>query len=201
MSGTFCFSRCGTRTLPCTRRTAGCGPKTSGCEAKAAPRTLRSSGNRGRLRPCGPDLAGRRRPREIRACRRQRRRSQTAVRRQLPTVARLRRGHAGAHRPLCDDPTAVKDMRVATCPHCAADLAGVEQGEGETYDHVEIPLAPVVITRVILRRGTCPCCRTAFKAEPPPGMEPGSPFGENLRATGVHLRQCHAVSYERLTSV
>jgi transposase len=118
-----------------------------------------------------------------------------------PAVARLRRGHAGAHRPLCDDPTAVKDMRVARCPHCAADLAGVEQGEGETYDHVEIPLAPVVITRVILRRGTCPCCRTAFKAEPPPGMQPGSPFGENLRATVVHLRQCHAVSYERLTAV
>src|SRR3954449_11621813 len=115
--------------------------------------------------------------------------------------ARPRRGHPGAHRSLCDNPTAVKDMRTATCPHCAADLSGVEQGAGEMYDHVEIPLAPAVITRVILRRGTCPCCRTAFKAEPPPGMEPGSPFGENLRATVVHLRQCHAVSYERLASV
>jgi transposase len=115
--------------------------------------------------------------------------------------ARPRRGHPGAHRPLCDNPTAVKDMRTATCPHCAADLSGVEQSAGETYDHVEIPLAPAVITRVILRRGTCPCCRTAFKAEPPPGMEPGSPFGENLRATVVHLRQCHAVSYERLAAV
>jgi len=112
-----------------------------------------------------------------------------------------RRGHPGAHRPLCDHPTAVKDMRATTCPHCAADLSGVEQSAGETYDHVEIPLAPAVITRVILRRGTCPCCRQAFKAEPPLGMEPGSPFGENLRATVVHLRQCHAVSYERLTSV
>jgi transposase len=115
--------------------------------------------------------------------------------------ARPRRGHPGAPRPLCDNPTAVKDMRTATCPHCAADLSRVEQSAGETYDHVEIPLAPAVITRVILRRGTGPCCRTAFKAEPPPGMEPGSPFGENLRATVVHLRQCHAVSYERLASV
>src|SRR5437763_10859058 len=116
-------------------------------------------------------------------------------------AAQPRRGHPGAHRPLCDNPTAVKDMRTATCPHCAADLSGVEQSAGETYDHVEIPLAPAVITRVILRRGTCPCCRTPFKAEPPPGMEPGSPFGENLRATVVHLRQCHAVSYERLAAV
>src|SRR4051812_50083453 len=80
-------------------------------------------------------------------------------------------------------------MRTATCPHCAADLSGVAQSAGETYDHVEIPLAPAVITRVILRRGTCPCCRTAFKAEPPLGVEPGSPFGDNLRATGGHLRQ------------
>jgi transposase len=110
-------------------------------------------------------------------------------------------GHPGAHRPLCEHPTVVKDMRAATCPHCAADLSGVEQSAGETYDHVEIPLAPAVTTRIILRRGTCPCCRTAFKAVPPAGMEPGSPFGENLRATVVHLRQCHAVSYERLASV
>ena len=117
------------------------------------------------------------------------------------TPAHPRRGHAGAHRPLCDNPTEVKDMRAGTCPHCAADLSGMEQSAGETYDHVEIPLASAVITRVILRRGTCPCCRTAFKAEPPLGMEPGSPFGENLRATVVHLRQCHAVSYERLAAV
>jgi transposase len=116
-------------------------------------------------------------------------------------ATRPRRGHPGAHRPRCANPTAVKDMRAATCPHCAADLSGVAQSAGETYDHVEIPLAPAVTTRVILRRGTCPCCSQAFKAEPPPGMEPGSPFGENLRATVVHLRQCHAVSYERLASV
>jgi transposase len=110
-------------------------------------------------------------------------------------------GHPGAHRPLCEHPTVVKDMRAATCPHCAADLSGVEQSAGETYDHVEIPLAPAVTTRIILRRGTCPCCRQAFKTQPPPGMEPGSPFGENLRASVLHLRQCHAISYERLVSV
>src|SRR5690348_13228123 len=94
-----------------------------------------------------------------------------------------RRGHRGAHRLLCANPTAVRDMRAAVCPHCAADVSGVEQSEGETYDHVEIPLAPAVTTRVVLRHGRCPCCCKAFKAPPPPRMEPGSPFGANLQAT------------------
>jgi transposase len=108
-----------------------------------------------------------------------------------------RHGHPGAHRLLCDNPTAVKDMRTDLCPHCAADVSGVEQSAGETYDHVEIPLAPAVTTRVVLRHGTCPCCRKGFKATLPPGIEPGSPFGENLRATVLHLRHCHAISYAR----
>jgi transposase len=112
-----------------------------------------------------------------------------------------RRAHPGAHRLLCDTPIAVKDMRTEIGPHCAADVSGVEQSEGETSDHVEIPLAPAVTTRVVLRHGICPCCCKAFKAVPPPGMEPGSPFGANLRATVLHLRHCHAVSYERTAAL
>jgi len=46
--------------------------------------------------------------------------------------ARPRRGHPGAHRPLCDNPTAVKDMRTATCPHCAADLSGLGSRSRDT---------------------------------------------------------------------
>src|SRR4051794_32212089 len=72
------------------------------------------------------------------------------------TPAHPRRGHAGAHRPLCDNPTEVKDMRAGTCPHCAADLSGMEQSAGETYDHVEIPLAPAGITPLLLPRGARP---------------------------------------------
>ena len=67
--------------------------------------------------------------------------------------AQPRRGHPGAHRLLCDTPTAVKDLRAEVCPHCAADVSGVAQSEGETYEPVEIPLAPAVTTRVVLRHG------------------------------------------------
>src|SRR5829696_5453740 len=62
-------------------------------------------------------------------------------------ATRTRRSHPGAHRP-----------------HCDADVSAVEQSQGETYDHVEIPLAPAVVTRVVLRQGTCPCCSGVFKA-------------------------------------
>jgi transposase len=116
-------------------------------------------------------------------------------------ATRTRRSHPGAHRPLCDSPTEVRDLRMAACPHCHADLSAVEQSQGETYDHVEIPLAPAVVTRVVLRQGTCPCCSGVFKAPPPPGMLPGSPFGPNLRATVLHLRHCHAVSYARMAGL
>jgi hypothetical protein len=52
----------------------------------------------------------------------------------------------------------------------------------EAYDHVEIPEIKPDITRVTLFGGTCPCCAKRFKAPPPQGLEPGSPFGPNLRA-------------------
>jgi len=41
-------------------------------------------------------------------------------------------------------------------------------------------------------------CSTA-KAAPPAGLEPGSPFGPNLRAFAIYLRFTQAISFERLS--
>src|SRR4051812_13497122 len=87
-------------------------------------------------------------------------------------------GHPGAHRPLCEHPTVVKDMRAATCPHCAADLSGVAQSAGETYDHVEIPLAPAVTTRIILRARHLPVL--------PHGVQGGAAGGDG---TAIAVRR------------
>src|SRR6266851_655109 len=38
-----------------------------------------------------------------------------------------------------------------------------------------------------------------FKAAPPAGLEPGSPFGPNLRAFAIYLRFTQAISFERLS--
>ena len=49
-----------------------------------------------------------------------------------------------------------------------------------------------------LHGGACPCCHGRFKAVPPAGLEPGSPFGPNLRAFVLYLRFAQAIPFARL---
>ncbi len=106
--------------------------------------------------------------------------------------------HKGAHRPLHPNPTAKRDVMAEQCQHCAADVSGVVQTALQSYDRIEIPEIKPDVTRVVLHGGICPCCTKRFKAAPPAGLEPGSPFGPNLRAFAIYLRASHAVSFERL---
>ena len=57
------------------------------------------------------------------------------------------------------------------------------------------------MTRVTLHGGVCPCCAKRFKAEPPQGLEPGSPFGPNLRAFVIYLRSVQGIPLARLSDV
>jgi len=106
--------------------------------------------------------------------------------------------HRGSHREPHPHPTRVLDVRARECPHCAADVSGAAQGALERYDRIELPEIKPDVTRVVLHGGTCPCCARRFKATPPEGLEPGSPFGPNLRAFVLYLRVTHAISFERL---
>jgi transposase len=108
------------------------------------------------------------------------------------------KAHAGAHRPLHPNPTRRRDVLADHCPHCRADVTGVAQAEAQTYDRIEIPEITPDVTRVTLFGGTCPCCAKRFKAEAPAGLEPGSPFGPNLRAFVLYLRFGQAIPFERL---
>jgi transposase len=96
--------------------------------------------------------------------------------------------HAGAHRPLHPNPTRRRDVLAEQCPHCHADVTGVAQAAAQAYDRIEIPEITPDVTRVTLHGGVCPCCAKRFKASPPAGLEPGSPFGPNLRAFVLYLR-------------
>jgi transposase len=106
--------------------------------------------------------------------------------------------HKGSHRELHPDPTRSHDVLAERCPHCAGDVSRTVQVALERYDRIELPAIKPDVTRVVLHGGICPCCAKRFKASPPPGLEPGSPFGPNLRAFLLYLRASHAVSLERL---
>jgi len=109
--------------------------------------------------------------------------------------------HAGVHRPLHPNPTSRREVLASTCKSCGAEVSGVTQSVCEAYDHIEVPPIRPEVTRVTLHGGTCPCCAKTFKAVPPDGMEPGSPFGPNLRALVVYLRFTQGISFERLAQL
>jgi transposase len=77
-------------------------------------------------------------------------------------------------------------------------VSEAEQSPCEVYDRVEIPNIEPDVTRVSLHGGTCPCCARRFKAEPPAGLEPGSPFGANIRAFVIYLRAVQGIPLGRL---
>jgi len=110
------------------------------------------------------------------------------------------RPHGGAHRPLHPNPTTKRDVFATTCV-CGADVSGLAQEALWAYDRIEIPRIEPDVTRVTLMGGVCPCCERRFKAPPPEGLEPGSPFGPNLRAFVFYLRSVQAIPLARLTDV
>jgi transposase len=108
------------------------------------------------------------------------------------------KAHAGSHRPLHPNPTRRRDILADHCEHCRADVSAVAQAAVHTYDRIEIPEIVPDVTRVTLHGGCCPCCRRRFRAVPPAGLAPGSPFGPNLRAFVLYLRFAQAIPFERL---
>ena len=102
---------------------------------------------------------------------------------------------------LHPNPTRQCDVKADVCQGCGADVSVAAQGAVETYDHVEIPKIEPDVTRVVLQGGVCPCCAKTFKAQPPQGLEPGSPFGPELRAYVIYLRSVQGIPLARLSAL
>jgi transposase len=111
------------------------------------------------------------------------------------------KAHPGAHRPLHPNPTRKREVLADNCQHCGADVSGAVQKPILTYDRIEIPKIEPDVTQLTLFGGTCPCCARKFTANAPLGLEPGSPFGPNLRAFVFYLRFTQCVALERLTKL
>ncbi|MEO9130217.1 MAG: IS66 family transposase [Sphingomonas sp.] len=114
---------------------------------------------------------------------------------------RKKKPHAGAHRALHPNPTRHREVLADTCPGCGADVSGVEQSPCAVYDRIEIPKIEPDVTRVVLHGGICPCCAGRFKATAPVGLEPGSPFGPELRAYAIYLRSVQGIPLARLSAL
>ena len=112
-----------------------------------------------------------------------------------------RKAHRGAHRALHPTPTRHCEVKADVCRGCGADVSDAAQEAVETYEHIEIPKIEPDVTRIVLHGGVCPCCAKTFKAEPPQGLEPGSPFGPELRAYVIYLRSVQGIPLARLSAL
>ena len=119
----------------------------------------------------------------------------------LPRRRRCKGRRPGVGRELHPDPDHIVEARAETCPSCAAALAEGDQKLQAVYERIELPPIKPIVTQVRLHGGTCPYCGEAFMARPPPGLEPGSPFGPSIEALAVYLHHCQAIGFERLAAL
>jgi transposase len=102
----------------------------------------------------------------------------------------------GVSRRLAATPDETIVCKADRCA-CGADVSGVKQICRMRYDHVDIPPVVPHVTRIELHGGRCVCGKR-FRAAPPAGMTPGTPFGPNIHALLAYLHHSHHVGFERL---
>ena len=97
----------------------------------------------------------------------------------------------GTSRRLAQGPDETLRCRADACGHCGADVSGQVQQVRRRCDHVDIPPVVAHATRIELPGGRCACCGRRFRAEPPAGMAPGTPFGPYIHALLLYLHHSH----------
>lgn len=102
----------------------------------------------------------------------------------------------GVSRRLAATPDETIVCRAGHCV-CGADVSGLKQTCRMRYDHIDIPPVVPHVTRIELHGGRCSCGRR-YRATPPEGMIPGTPFGPNIHALLAYLHHSHHVGFERL---
>ena len=107
-----------------------------------------------------------------------------------------RKSRPGVGRMLHPNPDHVIDARLAACPKCEAAFPETSQTPQQVYERIELPPVRPEVTQVRLFGGRCACC--GERAEAPPGLEQGSPFGQSIAAMVVYLHYAHAIGMERL---
>ena len=105
----------------------------------------------------------------------------------------------GVSRPLAEAPDKTERRMATDCPHCGTSVAEASQRCRHRYDHIDLPVIRPVVTRVELFGGRCGGCGRRYRAEPPVGLSPGTPFGPGIRSLLLYLHHSHHVGFERLS--
>jgi transposase len=112
-----------------------------------------------------------------------------------------RKSRPGVGRTLHPNPDRVVDARLTACPNCQAAFAQTLQTPQNVYERIELPPIKPDVTQVRLFGGRCACCGERVVATAPPGLEPGSPFGQSIAALVVYLHYAHAIGMQRLATL
>ena len=112
-----------------------------------------------------------------------------------------RKSRPGFGRTRHPNPDRVVDARLSACPTCQAVFPEAAQTPQQIYERIELPPIKPDVTQVRLFGGRCACCGERVVAAAPPGLEPGSPFGQSIAALVVYLHYAHAISMERLATL
>jgi transposase len=112
-----------------------------------------------------------------------------------------RKSRPGVGRTLHPNPDRVVDARLTACPNCQAAFPETLQTPQNVYERIELPPVKPDVTQVRLFGGRCACCGERVVATAPPGLEPGSPFGQSIAALVVYLHYAHAIGMQRLATL
>lgn len=123
----------------------------------------------------------------------------TNAKREKQAKKKPRLSRPGISRCLAEDPDETQQRRADACGHCGTDVSAQRQHVRHRYDHIDIPPVRPHTTRIELFGGRCACCGKRFRATPPEGMTPGTPFGPNIHALLLYLHHSHHVGFERLS--
>lgn len=108
-------------------------------------------------------------------------------------------GHERKVRPLVDNPDRIIEAAVEWCPHCQADLRGVEPRAIVRHQLTELPPVKPVVLETREHEVVCPDCQRVTRGVLPEGLEAARSFGPRLAATVVYLKHEQHLSYERVT--
>jgi transposase len=98
---------------------------------------------------------------------------------------------------LHPNPAHKRDVMASSRQHCGTDVSSLPLTAAKSMI-ASRSLTSSPMSDASLQGGVRPRCAKKFKAAPPSGMEPGSPFGENLHALVIYLCFTQGIAFGRL---